>query len=151
MTELETLKAIVDDENRPANERAAAAEHILALQGQQPSAPVQEPEPWEQIADDDPGLTQWGFVGGKRIAADSTDVLYFSICPMTLADAREALLASRKRVALFAKVRDESLPMDQRIAAANAIRNEGSFPHLKPEEIVEQVATAMQLLSATEA
>lgn len=39
ITEIEALQAIVNDETRPAEERKAAAEHILQLQGETP-API---------------------------------------------------------------------------------------------------------------
>jgi hypothetical protein len=45
MSELETLQGIVADGARSAEERKAAAEHILALEGQQSSAPVPKAAP----------------------------------------------------------------------------------------------------------
>jgi hypothetical protein len=147
MGTIEQLHAIIADPNASQNQKDEAAKLLLAASGE--SVPSQ-PEPQPQIADNDPGLAQWGFVNGKQVENDAFDALYNRLNPLSLADAKRALASQRQREKLIATVRNESLPTDQRIAAATQINAEGSFPHLNPEQIVEHLSgTAMSTKQKT--
>jgi hypothetical protein len=103
MRTIEELSKIVNDETRPTEEREAAARHILALQGEQGT----------EISDADPDLA--------RVLHDP-DSEMAKLCPgffaTTLPEAKRRLAQSRQEGALLCTVRNEQLPMVERITAA---------------------------------
>jgi hypothetical protein len=100
---IEELRKIIADESRPTEEREAAARHILALQGEQRT----------EISDTDPDLA--------KILHDP-DSEMAKLCPgffaTTLPEAKGRLAQSRQEGALLCTVRNEHLPMFERITAA---------------------------------
>jgi hypothetical protein len=122
--QIEALQEIVNDESLSAEQRKAAAEHILQLQGE----PM--PEPTAQIADNDPGLIAFGFENGKRIEKDEFDRLYNKLNPLSLSEAKAALARRRAAEKLIAVAKDATRPTGERLAALSDIFNRGlPWPH----------------------
>jgi hypothetical protein len=156
--QIEELQKIVNDESLSAEQRKAAAEHILQLQGE----PM--PEPLAQIADNDPGLIAFGFEKGKRVEKDEFDRLYNKLNPLTLADAKAALARRRAAEKLMAVAKDQSHSRVERLAALSDIFNRGlPWPHwvcgipaaeirnLTPERILDRLIPSAQHELAIEA
>jgi hypothetical protein len=122
--QIEELQKIVNDESLSAEQRKAAAEHILQLQGEQ------MPEPLVQIADNYPELEQFGFVNGKRHITDPNDALYFKLNPLTLAEAKAGLARRRAAEKLLAVAKDQTRNTAERLAALSNIYTRGlPWPH----------------------
>lgn len=124
---IEHLHKVLNDPSATPEQKDEAAKLLLASSGQ--VAPAQ-PEPHEQIADDDPGLAEWGFVNGNRVIHDPSDALYFKLNPMTLGDAKAALTRRRAAEKLITVAKDQTRPTAERLAALSDIYSRGlPWPH----------------------
>jgi hypothetical protein len=93
------------------------------------TAPAQ-PEPLAQIADNDPGLIAFGFEKGKRVEKDEFDRLYNKLNPLTLSEAKAALIRRRAAEKLMAVAKDQSHSRVERLAALCEIAERGlPWPH----------------------
>jgi hypothetical protein len=93
------------------------------------TAPAQ-PEPTAQIADNDPGLAEFGFENGKRVEKDEFDRLYNKLNPLSLSEAKAALARRRAAEKLMAIAKDQSRLTGERLAALSDIFNRGlPWPH----------------------
>jgi hypothetical protein len=108
--------------NQPTVEQLEA--ELAALEPKAQTIPA-EPEPNEQIADNDPALEQFGFVNGVRHITDPTDALYFKLNPMTLADGKAALARRRAAEKLIIVAKDRTRPTAERVAALSDIYSRG--------------------------
>jgi hypothetical protein len=138
------LRAVICDESRSRVERQTAATHLVALKDTA-TDPIADDDPdvlellkpWPQDSEFDISLAQtWAEVTGGR-----------SLHGWSLPDAREQVAKDRLSSARYAAVRDETLPLMERLETARVILELSPDHSLRrnnytPEKMLEKIMAA---------